>query len=173
MKFNLKISAKSFSKLKTKLIYLMVTILLFSASILTKDFTTLLLNTFFNVKSEPIVNSLDDVIDHNNIKLASSSYYITLLNNSYNIDSDKMSKLLARSQGFIPSYNNMSSEEKVINIIEGKIILFLHSLGKKTFFQMFKQVKYLLYSPDQKYLPDFANLLIEKTHFLCKEVNYL
>ena len=66
------------SRVKYLILLLLVNIWLLLSTLLSFSFTSLLLNTYFNVKSEPIINTLQGVIDNKQYSVASPKEWFNM-----------------------------------------------------------------------------------------------
>ena len=118
-----------------------------SASILSKAFCGVLLNTYFNVKSVPIVNSLQDIIDNQDINIATDNGYFrsTLKGNnlaSYEVTNDLVKRILKYQQhvnyknGFFT--NAMINDNLLADLIMGKTVLITLSIYRDRFMHHYK-----------------------------------
>ena len=175
MKININFRANGKSKIifKRRLIFTLVIIWLFSALLITKDFTGLLLNTFFKIKFKPIVNSLDDIFNKKDILIDANKFDIMSLNDSYGIETKKIHGLLRRVEQYQAKSQEISMKDRHIDLIMGKLILLVNSIQIEHYLELNKEDENLLFNLDEKYLPDFANLLIKKDQFLSKHIHNL
>ena len=84
--------------------------------VLISSFTSLLLNTYFNVKTTPIVKSLEDIREHKELLVSGIPRYLKKVINDYEINiGDLLERINEDKDNFpstIPSYK---IAEKVIN----------------------------------------------------------
>ena len=110
---------------------LLIVVWLQSASVLSKAFTGLLLNTYFNVISVPIVNDIQDVINNEDINIACDENLLQMFLVIYKFDKDTKDRLLARVAEYQKKVkyrkrfhlDNMINDELLNDVINGKTVL--------------------------------------------------
>ena len=105
-----------------------ITIWLICASILTKSFTSLLLNTYFNLKYEPLFETLDDLINNRdlNIILDVNNYQKImdrLGGNKYLIEFIERAKIYQKFPStFLNHLEILDSQTIIEEIVNGKTV---------------------------------------------------
>ena len=110
---------------------LLIGVWLQSASILSKAFTGLLLNTYFNVMWVPIVNDLQDIIDNKDINIAGEENLLKWFLVNYQYDQHAINGFLARVDRYQEQVNYrerfhldyMIYDPLLNDIINGKTVL--------------------------------------------------
>ena len=147
-----------------------IAIWLQSASILSKAFTGLLLKTYFNVKSVPIVNSLQEVLDNHDMR-------ITIRNFSYNnmvkvITNDtrwKIDRKLNMGNLNINIYNKTIFQE----VIMGKSVLLQNSLERKLYLNNYKMWQDKLAVAEEVWNTTFTGFRIPKSSPIKTNLTFL
>ena len=147
-----------------------------SLSILTKAFTGNLLNTYFNVKSVPIVNNLDDVYNNKELLVMAGLHELNDLNDSGKFDSSKIEQLTKRAVEFLDDYPKNFAHDKhfrIKNLIQGKLVLISNTVDIESFLGLYIKWKHLVSVSQEKYLPDLARFIIGKDHSFSSIMRYM
>ena len=75
-----------FNKMLTLSFITLLVIWLFMSLVLNQSYTSLLLNTYFNVKTTPVVKSLDDIREHKELLISGIIFYFKALIIEFGID---------------------------------------------------------------------------------------
>ena len=140
--------------------FLLILIWIISSVIVVKAFTGNLLKSYFNVKSVPIVNSLDDIYNNKELILYSELNSIRKLNNSYGFDSNKVQDLLNRS--IIDNIQSNQPSQFLSRVINGKIVILRNSLIIEQITEVWKKWQKLFTVLQNKYLNSLANFFVKK-----------
>ena len=151
---------------------LMIAIWIQSASILTKAFTGLLLNTYFRSDFGPIVSTLEDVYENRGLSLVSDEGMQSTWIKRSNIGQDKIDSLVYRmkNEGFPLQMKNLSI---VKSIFQGKSVMFTHSKNVDSFCNIYQDFSEMFYVSERKYLPSFQSLITRKNHFTTHNIRFL
>ena len=137
----LRISSKVRPLLTRSSLVLLTIVWLQSASVLTKGFTGLLLETYFNVRSETLINSLEDLHERTDLEIMSpsgSGRTTRFLKRISNLSGYK--KMIKDIQIRIEKFENetepynqtYAQSMKVINkVIKGKVVIICSSIQAK------------------------------------------
>ena len=149
-----------------------------SASVLTKAFTGLLLNTYFNVRSETLINSLEDLHQRTDIQIATSGPTIHSLSKLEVMTREMYDDFSYR----IESYKNktkINSElyyltpKTFVQLTKGRIVIMLNSLTAENYRNLYKMYGNSFGVSNEKYWFSFAFLMIWKGHPLHLIVKFL
>ena len=141
-------------------------------SILTKAFTGNLLKTYFNVKSVPIVNTLDDVYSNKELLIEAQPGHIMQLENRYGIDSSKFYDLRERVDNYYENHKERDDEFQISNIIWGKLALLITTLNIEIYLDRWKNWAHLFAVSKYKYLPQYAIFKVSKTLQTSKQLRF-
>ena len=151
-----------------------------SASILSKSFTGLLLNTYFNVKSVPIINELQDIIDNKHMMVAMDRTTLINFGNQYKKSVNKLNlnEISKRTKLFNQKYNitfKYVRDSPVVHelIIKGKVVIICHTTHRKEFFQKYPHLKDKVSVAPVKYLGEKLSYAISNKNLIAKEILYL
>ena len=147
-----------------------------SASVLTKAFTGLLLETYFNVRSETLINSLEDLHERTDLEIMSpsgSGRTTRFLKRISNLSGyEKMIKdIQIRIEKFEnetkPYSQSYAQSIKVINkVIKGKAVIICSSIHAKNYLKDFEMLSDRFSESRNKYGYSFTFHIINKKHSL-------
>ena len=106
-----------------------------SASVLTKAFTGLLLETYFNVRSEPLINSLEDLHQRTDIEIATNGPAIHILSKLEVMTQEMYDDLSYRIESYknktkINSELSYLTPKTFIQLTKGRTVIMCNSLLK-------------------------------------------
>ena len=153
--------------------FILILIWLDGSLFLTKWFTGNLLNTYFNVKSVPIVNTLDDIYNNKELLLEAQLNFLDKMKNHYGFDSSKVKELNNRFIDFENKYHERDEKFMISNIIQGKLAIISHTLSIDGYLDNWKDYRHLITVSQYKYLPDFATFIIIKFNPYVECTRYL
>ena len=139
---------------------LLILIWIISSAIVVKAFTINLLKSYFNVKSVPIVNSLDDIYNNKELILYSELNSIRKLNNSFEFDSRKIQDLLNRS--IIDNIQSNQPGQFLSKVINGKIVILRNTLIIEQITEIWKKWQKLFAVLQNKYLNGLVSFFVKK-----------
>ena len=116
-----------------------------------------MLNTYFNIKSTPAVESLDDIWENKDLVIAGIPDYLPIVANDYNID-DILARMRTDPDNFPDPILSKRIAKKVIN---GKSVLIGNSYQRSDFLKQNKKYHYHLVVV-HKNLPDFMTYFVRK-----------
>ena len=150
-----------------------------SASILTKTFTGLLLKTYFNRKTVPLVETFQDIYLNKEISIAASSYLFkslkTRLKEPAELKSDILTRIIEFETIFKYSQFNSDAFTKFFfrKLIEGETVILLSSKIVRLFESHWKQEKKYFQVSGYKYSPNYLNYLVAKINPIARLLNAL
>ena len=154
-----------------------IIILTQSASILTKAFNGLLLNTYFNVKYVPIVQTLQDVNENNDLKIMTIPFKLDSIHKGYNISAEILKNLKRRATENREKdkvlFENVYKETSIIDLIMGKHVIIGSSTHMNFLLDLYGYLANYFYVSEQKYQPVFDTLLIHKKHIIARQLKFM
>lgn len=158
---------------------ILIIIWFLSSFILTKSFSGLLLNIYFNMKSHSIVNNIEDIIDNKQLSMAgwSLKYLNATKPDEYKILTQRVSEF---KKNFKTIFNETIDEEfgwksfegKKLTILEqvekGQTVLYLDSWGSDKIRLTNPGIN--LVEAEDKYSPNFHTLFISKRNLLYEKI---
>ena len=100
--------------------------------VVNKSYTSLLLNTYFNVKTTPIVQSLQDIRNNKDLLIAGIDKYLSIVNNKFKIKiEDIITRIKEDPDNYPYPITSYRIAEKVIN---GKSVFIGNSEQSDNFF---------------------------------------
>ena len=148
------------------LIYLII-IWLISSQILCQAFTGILLNSYFNIKSTPVVNTLQDIRDNKQLLIGGHFPYLQYISN---ISKFHIDDILARMQQDTKRLPRV--RDSIEYIINGKGIVLYNTLVKRNYIEIVKFYKEKIYISENKYLPEIASFFIKRNQNFTKIVEF-
>ena len=145
-----KIFNLSFSKLKKLNLIILIVILLNSASILTKAFTGLLLNTYANVRHIPVADSFEDIYQDQSLEVHSRLVSnVDYLKNILKMNPQMIDYIVEREEAFRQKYDVDSRTTLVSSyvfekIVTGKLIVICITTSRTIFETKFIKWKEIL-----------------------------
>ena len=150
-----------------------------SASILTKAFTGLFLNTYCNQKYTPIVETLQDIYLNKDITIASgSNEFIGFWKNideSVELKNDIYNRAVDFEKKFKYSDDNFDYQKEYlfIKLIKGETVIMMHSGRIKSFLSYWKHQADNFHVSDSKYPPNYSTFFAPRVHPLAKSIKAL
>ena len=141
---------------------------LFSSLILSKSFNGILLNSYFNVKYEPIVKTLEDIRDNKNIILSGNYHHLSKRSKENHFNINDILERIVNNKDIFP--NNPDNIELVV---KGEIVLFSNSIQRRTFMDVYDSYKDRIYISSTKYLPNYSVYAVHKNREYSKIIQYL
>ena len=147
-----------------------------SASILTKAFTGLLLNTYFNQKLLPIVETIQDIYLNKEISIAADSKIF--IDYSKRIDewNEFKSDILVRIIEFENKSNYSPADyfkDVFRKLINGKVVILMQSGKVREFEMWWKQEKSYFETSSYKYSPNYSNYFVAKSNPIARLIRSL
>ena len=157
---------------KTTLIITMI-ILIFFTVIITKCFTSLLLNTYFKLIKVPYVESLEQLIDGNHCLIACLNRTIHYLKDFKVFEEKQIEVLREKKEKYEQigkkdvNYKFYTHDEKVFNdIVDGKTILMENTFTINYFIETYKRERNRFVVSEHKYINLLAGHPINKQSFI-------
>ena len=155
---------------KSSIIIIIVVIWLHSASILSKAFTGILLNTYFKVKSVPTVNSLEDIYDNKELSILTTKYqlnYVIL----QRIPLPQRKAFRQRSTG-IP-FDELLTSDLFNNLTNGKLVVVINSHLRDQFAHYFSHWKHRFGVGHMRYDQNFLSFYSRKNLTISYKMDFL
>ena len=170
----------SIRKVKNKItLVIAMTVLIFFSFIITKSFTSLLLNTYFKLIKVTVVESLEQLLDGDDCLIASTDQMLNLLNYYQVFDQKQIEVLTKRKLKYEENFElddrkeiSIFNESVFNDVVEGKAIILLSSYGINYFLEYFKRDIERIVVSDHKYIKDFTGFLIHKTSIFGKQQKF-
>ena len=144
----------------------MLVICLQSTSILGKAFTETLLNTYFNVKTIPIVNELQDILDNERLSTTLADEWVAskIYPNLRKDQSEQIKKRVNSSKTYSSTYDG----QLLRDLLASNIVILSDSEFRKHFFYKYRIYHDRFALADKKYFSNFASYNIRKGIFCRK-----
>ena len=134
-----------------------------------RSFSSLLLNTYFNDKSTPVVKSLQDIRKHKELQISGNPYYFERIMKDLKIDVDELFVRLNENQdNFQDDSFSSKIAEKVIN---SKSILIGNTFHRENFLLINKYYHEKLVITN-KYYPQIMMFYVNTQLPFSKEVQF-
>ena len=143
------------NKIHSLLFICLFIIWMFSSMIISKSLTELLLKTFFIIKFEPLVRTLQDIRDNQNI--LPSVPYIDDVKHSTMVANFYLDDILERSNKTEQMSRPYNYIEQVIN---ANIVMLYSTRQTRTFMDMAKPYESKIHVSDSKYMPGYSVFFI-------------
>ena len=143
---------------------------LMASFVLNKSFTSLLLNTYFNVKTTPVVESLEDIRERKELPISGLvNYFMLLKRNLKNFDVDDLLKRMYKDDdNFQDPIISHKIAEKVIN---SKSVLIGNSFQREHFLIQNKYYHDKIVIPN-KYYQQIMLFYVKKQQPFSNEIHY-
>ena len=164
-------TVKSFHYLKRIKILILVIIWVMSLSILTKALTGNLLNIYFNVKSVPIVNTLEDIYKNKELLLKSNYDTLNALYLNKLLDRGRAEELFKRTIHI--QHTGQIRTELLFKLIEGKIVMMENSLSINYYLDQWNNWIHLLSLSSYKYIPSNIGYSVNIKHPLAAIITFM
>ena len=139
---------------------------LFSSVILSKSFTGLLLNSFFNVKYEPIVKTLEDIRENKHI-LPWGDKYLSLGSKDTNLNFNDIVKRIENNREIFTDLI-----KAVEMVLKGEAVLLYNSIQRRSFMNVFDSYENRIYVSSTKYLPNYSVFVVQKNREYTNIIQY-
>ena len=150
-----------------------------SASILTKAFTGLLLNTYFNIKFIPYAQTFQDIYQDQSFEVQGGfDREIDSLADNFDISKEIIDNIKDRSKSFSTKYNIKQGSVDIDNVvfnkmINGKLISILDTATTNLIKSRYQKWVHLLSVSDKRYYNFQYCLIIQKNAKLTKIITFL
>ncbi len=152
----LELNAKT--SIKGKMFIFLLIVWLISSTILSYSFSGLVLNSYFQFKSRAIIETVDDVINNEQIQISGIDF-LDLLQWIKPEEHKILAERYYRKDG--KRFESMNGTTfRLIN--DGKLIIFTSSLMIQLYQRLFPQM--ILYESREKFYPRSESILISKSH---------
>ena len=154
-------------------------VLIFLSFIITKSFTSLLLNTYFKLNKLTVVESLEQLLEGNECLIASTDEMLNLLD-VYEIFDKKQMEILSKRKLKYEENLKMSvgmeisifNESVFKGVVEGKAIILFTNFGINYFLEFYERDIERIVVSDHKYIKGFTGLLIYKRCTFAKQQKF-
>ena len=164
---DMRIYCKNISKMNSWIFIMTVINWIFSCLILDSAFKGLLLNTFFSIKSTPVVNTLQDIRVNKQLLIGGHHQYISNMARIKKFDIDD---ILARmKENKIQPTNIIHTLEYIIN---GKGVGLFNDVYTKKLLFLAKFHTEKFFVPENKYLPDYRIFFVDKHQNFSKIIQF-
>ena len=161
---------RNYCKPRYRLYSILLTMLsiiwLFSSLILSKSFNGLLLNSFFNIKFSPVVNTLEDIRNDKKITIYGIRKELSTITKTLHFDIDHILKRIPKIE------ENFNLTNSIELVAQEKAVMLINSLTKRTCMEIFDFYKERIHVSDKKYLPNFAIFIVHKKREYTKIIHY-
>ena len=154
---------KNINKINSLIFITIVIIWIISSLILGFAFKGLLLNTFFIIKSTPVVNTLEDIRKNKHLLINGQLDYLPYL---ARINKFTIEDIITRMK---ETKNITNTIEKIIN---GEGIIISDSLNTKKFISSAKFYNDKISVSESKYLPDYLSFIVHKNRNFTKIIEF-
>ena len=169
------------TKLSKTLFIAFICVWIQSASILTKAFTGVLLESYFSVKSVPIVNDLMDVHNNPELRVNAIMSYLSIIDKYheyYSLEHSTTQSLIVRGEAFQKETRfeitaDLFDRSIFEQIVQGRMILIINSLSVESYRDNFKMWKDMFTIAETSYLPSYLIYAVNKKMFLAEKAKYL
>ena len=139
-------------------------------SILTKALTGNLLNIYFNVKSVPIVNTLEDIYQNKELLLTTNHEILAALYQNKILDLAKAKELFNRTIHI--QHNGQTQTDLLFKLIEGKIVMLENSMSIYYYLVQWNNWIHLLSISSYKYFPSNIGYRVNIKHPLAANITF-
>lgn len=123
------------------------------ASLLSKSFSSVLLNTYFSLQSIPVVNTLRDVIDNKQLSIAASNAWFSNVILP-RIPSYEQADFKNR---FMPNSPSVLTPEVFNELVNGRTVLISNTYVAEMFLEQWKRWNELFIRSEHKYGANFLS----------------
>lgn len=157
---------------------ILLAVWLLSLTILTYAFGGVLLNTYFNINILPVVTNLLDIYFKKNLIIVGNPFHVQLIGQTKAIAEDKLNELVTRMINFINDTNfnydtQMFDSHVFAELVRGRAVIVCDSLVSDAYQRHFQKWSQNYIALEDKYLPDYANLLVHKVNPYSEFVRFL
>ena len=136
-----------------------------SSLILSKSFTGLLLNSYFNIKYIPVVNTLQDIRNNKDVLIWANHGSISFNSKINHVDIDD---IIERNKE-----NKTHSFKQIELIIKGNGVLLLSTSQRKAYIDRNKIYQDRLFISETKYLPNYVSFVVKRNQVFTEIVKLL
>ena len=154
-------------KYRSIILIIVEIIWVYSSFILSKSFSGLLLSTFFNMKSTPVVTTLQDIRDNSNIMPLANHGSISSLSRNHKFYIDDILIRIEEKSKFITSISKL-----VELVVNGQAVCLYNSIQRKRFIELASSYIDRIFVSDTKYFPSYATLLVRVNYDYTKIVEF-
>ena len=161
-------------KYKFTMVIIMVSLIFFS-TIITESFTSILLNSYFQLSKVPIIETLDELIIKDKYPIATKNRTINYFHNNM-LDEQNINSLLKRRQKYQNKFNHSLEGSAVLldkkiftDVVNGKAVLLVNTYEKEGFVELYKTYEDQFIVSDHKYLGIFGVHVTSKKGSIVKE----
>ena len=158
---------------------LIIIVWLMSSLIITNSFTGLLHNTYFNFKLIPIVSTIDDIIDNQDVSVLAYISNLNLFINSTNDEEYKIKlqnikdRAIATELKYNIEYFAIFEPSVFQSLVNGKIIYFCEQNNRKQLFKRYEKFEKLFSLSTYKYLFQMTSFTVNKNNPLYDPMIFL
>ena len=139
----------------------------FSSLILNLAFNGLLLNTYFFIKSKPVVNTLQDIRNNKQLLIDGHYEYLSYMSKINKFDIDDILERMNQDKIHLPNMTNTLE-----HIINGKGIGLSTTGYIKTLLNLARFYNEKLFVSENKYLPDYQMFFVFKYQKFTKLIEF-
>jgi len=155
---------------------MLVSIWIISSTIIVNCFASLLLNTYFHIKSVPLIDSIEDLVNNKQIMIHSHNITLEYIKkiNTIKLTENDIDELINRKMESDKILNILIERDRddiVVDIVNGKSVLMSDSISVKQLFQRYICVQDKIVSTG-KYLFDHVAFFIDKRNIYIKNVKF-
>ena len=137
--------------------------------VLNQSYTSLLLNTYFNVKTTPVVQNLEDIRNNKDLLIVGIPEYLSRVSIDFNFKINDLLERIEKDPDNLP--DPFISSKICEKILDGKSVLIGDTEQINTFMEHNKYYHDNLVVVD-KYLPEFISFYVSKNMPLANVVHY-
>ena len=161
-------------KYKSSTVITIITLIFFSF-ILTKSFTSLLLNTYFKLIKVPVVESLEEVLNENQCLIAGTNNTFENLKDYEVFDERQIDAMIKKKMEYKEN-SKIANEPGLIvgkitfnDMVRGKAIILLDSYGIEFYLKYYKKDREKFVVSEHKYINQQMNYVINKRSVIFKQ----
>ena len=148
------------------------------ASILSKSFTGLLLNTYFNVKSVPIAQTLLDIHNDKNLLIATLADYFKLFSEDIDLPLEIKNNIHERIAEFQSGYYftkffQIYDKYFVAKLIRGQLAVICDTVIRDSLTNKLKSYENSIHVSKNKYRPRYWSFLIHRENKLADNFKFM
>ena len=166
---------KSNDKKKKFFSILLISIWLLISSVLTRAITGLLHNTYFNVKTIPYINTIDDIIERPELSVSGKSHDLGIWNRFGIISKEIHQNIYPRVTEYEKKLTRPfhSNDQLLTELIVGQTVILINSKEKKTFLKNNKDFSNHFQVSEHKYWPIYTYLSVFRYHPFANKMTFL
>ena len=149
-----------------------------SAVIITNSFRGLLLNTYFNIKYFPIVNTWYDIENTKDLFVMSNRPLKDTFN-KYDERNQLTNKIVERNNKYLATlsesdkFNGLFNEKVIRDLINGKVVILDNSYVLRHFNLIFNDLQNMYTTSEHKVFHNFAYLVVKKFSKYTRSCHYM